>query len=148
MTKSFFACHDDVMNLTLLAKVFKVFMSLVALLVGAVAGAAMAGQLAMSPGGISCLEALGGVLMTFGFQPVVVSVATAQKLGYLSLLIAATQTVHGVWLNALMLSHPHVTVLFHLVGLAGIVMGFLARNPVPSNEKFQAKLDRQAAPQV
>ena len=134
------------MVLTNLIKVGKVLMSLVALVLGALAGAAVMGQVQISPAGVSFLEAAAGALTTFGFQPPVLSAQTARVLGVLAILISASHGLHGAWpaFTTLMLAHPHLMLAGNIVGLAGIVMGFLARNPVPSNAKFVAKLDREA----
>lgn len=105
-------------------KTLQKIISVVALAIACSSDAVGEGLLKWSPGVVSLVLAIGNVLGVLGYSPVQISPATARIFGALSTLVAAAMVTHGSG----QLGDPaaHV-VLFHAVGVVGILLGVAGR---------------------
>jgi hypothetical protein len=105
----------------------KIFLSILALLVGAVATAMTAGLFNVPPQIIGVVMAGAGLISVLGIQPFALTAAVSRVLSAGSVLLAALQGWHASVVSTQFNSHPWIWVC---VGAAGVIMGVLGRSPI------------------
>ena len=105
----------------------KIFLSILALLVGAVATAMTAGLFNVPPQIIGIVMAGAGLISVLGIQPFALTAAVSRVLSAGSVLLASLQAWHASVVSTQFNSHPWVWIL---VGAAGVIMGILGRSPI------------------
>jgi hypothetical protein len=121
----------------------KIFLSLLALIVGAVATAMTAGLFNVPPGVIGLVMAGAGFISVLGIQPFPLTAALSRVLSAGSVLLASVQAWHASVVSTQFNSHPWIWVA---VGAAGVIMGVLGRSPIPhamlAEGSLRAPLDK------
>ena len=105
----------------------KIALSILALLVGAVATAMTAGLFNVPPGYVGLVMALAGFVSVLGIQPFPLSAFVSKILSGAAALLASVQAVHAGQVSAGDNPHPWIWVA---VGAATVIMGVLGKSPI------------------
>lgn len=105
----------------------KIFLSILALLVGAIATAMTAGLFNVPPGIIGLVMAGAGLISVLGIQPFALTAAVSRVLSAGAVFLSALQGWHASVVSTVFNSHPWVWVA---VGAAAVIMGVLGRSPI------------------
>lgn len=121
----------------------KIFLSILALIIGAVATAMTAGLFNVSPGIIGLVMAGAGFISVLGIQPFPLSAFVSRVLSAGSVLLASVQAWHASVVSTQINAHPW---LWIAVGAVGVIMGVLGRSPIPhatlAEGSLRAPLDK------
>lgn len=124
-------------------RVFKIILSVVAVLVGGAAGVTQIGNWHVSPAVAELLISVGMMLSLFGVQPIQVPPIVARVLGALSMVIVGFVASHAS--GALGAPGAHAW-FFTALGCFGILLGFAARFPTPPPPSAPPPLPPDALP--
>jgi hypothetical protein len=108
-------------------RTLKITLSILALLVGAVATAMTAGMFNVPPQIIGIVMAGAGLISVLGIQPFALTAAVSRVLSAGSVLLAALQGWHASVVTTQSNGHPWI---WAAVGIAGVLMGVLGRSPI------------------
>jgi hypothetical protein len=109
-------------------RILKITLSLLALLVGAIATAMTAGLFNVPPTIIGIATA-GGILLGYlGIAPFPISAATSRVVSGIALFLGAVVAWHTSVVTAAINPHPW---LWHIVGVVAILAGVIGKSPLP-----------------